>query len=1423
MKINRLVTFVILATFFLSSVFVPLHQPPVKAQTSNDNVLVMDGSQYVEHFLPKTNGQVLPESDNSLYLMQAHPEPPETVEFWVYDSKKDPKEPEAWKLVQATKQVSLSCNGCYVYIQNGLSVSQNKIKEIGEATNNSIHKLKTEYSADFPQRDGFFRYNSDIFVLITEIPEPACPGLTIAGYFYGNDQTDDEHSNKMNLIYINPKAANLKYTIAHELTHLLNFNYDIFEEKWVKEGLAQYSEYMVFPESINSNNFSAFESKSNTTLTWTDYPVGGACDDTSAYYAVANLFFHYLSEKHGGTKTIGSILKDPEPGIAGISKYLSSYSFEEVFTNWAVANLLDDDSVSPLYKYDAFDIKVNPVEMISTWEGNASFKRSPKAWTVDYLKIIYLNPLLGDFHQKGIFWGDKDSRFSLFAVDDNKIRQAILQHPTGYDWTGNIYMHIPRNITAYTHYIVPRSGTSGSGDYWINSSISSHSEAAIGWGLDYLRNRQYANGSWSGNVGITSLATIGFMNAGYRENDPTVQKAIEFIRSSRRSDNSFCRDCGHVTYETALAIVALKGTRNSLYNEEIRLAGEWLRDSQWDDDNTWGTVPINHSYWGGFGYGRNSQPDLSNTQFAVLGLHAAGVFDDDTKEKVIKYTSRCQNRTASNDGYSSNNDGGFNYLPGQSVYSGTVSIGSTTGAGMWTMALSGVKADDPRFKASLDWVKDHYSWDHNPTSIGNWGGNALYYYYLSMSKALSMARVQKIGGGVFGIGAKDWYKDLSNKLLGLQRDNGSWVNQYGWVMESVPELTTAYAILSLQTRKLPADADLEMVIILHSPADLHLYDEYGRHVGKNYSSGGTDLEIPGSSYQVDEPQTISIKPPVAGNYHLELVGTGTGYWRLEVIGYQDGIEVSYESYSGTITEGAIRATDLNVGAFEGGLTIYSSQPQAAPVMVIEPTTVVISGRPGDTVEKPVIIREDFGDDPIQSIGLFASDLFASSGSTISGDTITFNPNDFDLASGGSQEVNIVISIPQETPYGQYSGVITAESLNAGAKSIQVLLEINATNEAPILTVPGDQFVQYSDPLSFSISATDPYDADNSLSFSATDLPNGFIITNNGDGTATVSGIAQITPGFYTSQVTVTDPGGLTDTKPINIVVTQEDARYIYTGPMMVSTSSTSVSTATIPLRATVQDITAVDPVSDPNAGDITKATVTFVNRDNGNAPLCTASLKLLDPTDLTTASAACEWMVDIGNNSGVDYTVGMVVGGNYIRDNSEDDTVVVVSKPDTNFITGGGYLINQSSYGVYKGHNGAKTNFGLNLKFNKKLTAIQGQVNIIVRQDGKTYQIKSNQLSSLVVVPYKESDPNSGTAELLAKASIQDITDPYNPISLVGGTTLQVAMKDRGEPGTADSIGIIVWSSSGELLFSSNWRKTKTYQQILDGGNIQIH
>jgi len=213
------------------------------------------------------------------------------------------------------------------------------------------------------------------------------------------------------------------------------------------------------------------------------------------------------------------------------------------------------------------------------------------------------------------------------------------------------------------------------------------------------------------------------------------------------------------------------------------------------------------------------------------------------------------------------------------------------------------------------------------------------------------------------------------------------------------------------------------------------------------------------------------------------------------------------------------------------------------------------------------------------------------------------------------------------------------------------------------------------------------------------------------------------------------------------VVTQEDARATYAGQQYVSTSSVSSSTATVNLVATIQDITAVtgDPAYDAYPGDIRNATVKFVDRDT-NATLCTASvINLIDPSDSKVGTAGCQWTANIGSSDAETYTIGIVVGGYYTRNASADDSLVTVSKLIPGSIGGGGFTVNVASAGLATGDAGAKTNFGFSVKNTKKGNNFQGHVNIIVNSGGRTYQIKSTAINSLVVKNGTNGSPSTAT------------------------------------------------------------------------------
>lgn len=94
--------------------------------------------------------------------------------------------------------------------------------------------------------------------------------------------------------------------------------------------------------------------------------------------------------------------------------------------------------------------------------------------------------------------------------------------------------------------------------------------------------------------------------------------------------------------------------------------------------------------------------------------------------------------------------------------------------------------------SAFKWVRDNYTLDENR----NIGQDGLYYYYLAMAKALA-AYGEPVIQTTDGV-AHDWAKELSAKLISLQRPDGSWQNvQSDRWSENDAVLVTAFTLRTL--------------------------------------------------------------------------------------------------------------------------------------------------------------------------------------------------------------------------------------------------------------------------------------------------------------------------------------------------------------------------------------------------------------------------------------------------------------------------------------------------------------------------------------------------------------------------------------------------------------------------------------------------
>lgn len=322
--------------------------------------------------------------------------------------------------------------------------------------------------------------------------------------------------------------------------------------------------------------------------------------------------------------------------------------------------------------------------------------------------------------------------------------------------------------------------------------------------LQFLSVTQNNDGSWTkaDMVGVTGLVTAALLRSGKSAEDPVVAAGLKNLLSHAQSTGGFySKDSLQRNYETCITVFALsEANTDGRYDGEIKKSEMFLRGLQWDKGEG---IESSDPAWGGGGYGSHQRPDLSNTQYLIEALKKAGVTEDDEAMKnILQFVSRTQNlETLANDTKFAGliNDGGFYYTPaaggdskaGMTDNGGLRSYGSMTYAGLKSLIYAGLKKDDERVQAAIEWIRKNYTLAENP----GMGQQGLYYYFHTFGKTMDVIGEDNF---VDAAGNKhDWRAELIERLAGLQQPNGSWLNPADRWYEGDPNLVTAYCLMGL--------------------------------------------------------------------------------------------------------------------------------------------------------------------------------------------------------------------------------------------------------------------------------------------------------------------------------------------------------------------------------------------------------------------------------------------------------------------------------------------------------------------------------------------------------------------------------------------------------------------------------------------------
>ena len=349
-----------------------------------------------------------------------------------------------------------------------------------------------------------------------------------------------------------------------------------------------------------------------------------------------------------------------------------------------------------------------------------------------------------------------------------------------------------------------------------NLSFRNEIRDSMDRGLAWLRAQQNADGSFGKDTlhpALTALPLVAFQREPARRfvTADYVVKGYTYLRGFVQPDGGiYNKDAGLANYNTSVCLLALAGANEPKDRDILLKARAYVVGQQ-------ASGMAKPETDGGIGYGsvgtspKRGHPDLDNTLVALEALRATQYLVADkpgTKDlnwqAAIDFVSRCQNLPSQNkEKWASDdpaNKGGFIYYPGSSN-AGEVTLegggkalrsyGSMSYAGLLSFIYADVKKDDPRVTAAVEWLNRNYTVAENP-GLEKQG----YYYYLHlMAKGLTAAGITEIELG----GKKsDWRRELAMRLMKLQQQDGSWLNESPRWKENNSVLVTTYCTLTLE-------------------------------------------------------------------------------------------------------------------------------------------------------------------------------------------------------------------------------------------------------------------------------------------------------------------------------------------------------------------------------------------------------------------------------------------------------------------------------------------------------------------------------------------------------------------------------------------------------------------------------------------------
>ncbi len=326
-------------------------------------------------------------------------------------------------------------------------------------------------------------------------------------------------------------------------------------------------------------------------------------------------------------------------------------------------------------------------------------------------------------------------------------------------------------------------------------------EGAVRRALDWLLARQLRDGSWRHcqygfRGGQTALSAYTLLRAGLEPDHPSVQRAFAFLDGVEPGE----------TYTIGLMCMAYEALRDPARAPRIEALAKEIAD--WSVRGQWG-YPKAHEQDFAVWLNAPSAPDLSNTQYAVLGLRAARHAGIETPDKlwldVLDRTLSLQTDAAPGANATRKSTradpAGFRYAIGREPTISMTAAGVAV-LGIVREALGGrlrgerLLALERGIQGGVAWLDERFTPGKHPD------GSDLWHYY-------SLYGIERIGTllELPTLAGQDWYEVVASWLLRQQSDNGAWgiAKPFGVASHHADqdEADTCFAILFLKRASRP--------------------------------------------------------------------------------------------------------------------------------------------------------------------------------------------------------------------------------------------------------------------------------------------------------------------------------------------------------------------------------------------------------------------------------------------------------------------------------------------------------------------------------------------------------------------------------------------------------------------------------------------